>query len=208
MSTNSAECMFAIDLINFVMECRKIDWKFHEYFLKNIQSTPFTPMIRNFVSDYLEYDETNIYFVFARMSKGSNVDSDMFQWIVEYLRTIIFTSVNTVSEAIRYCIVIAQFSLLAYQTGAHLAPYVALKEIQEAMKTFISDKEESSSIFWASLDSQVSKLRVIHTFYTPFCSHKTHPMSKNLPKLSITLKEQKRAVSVSTSPSTKTSTEG
>ncbi|GFW10544.1 hypothetical protein TNCV_893391 [Trichonephila clavipes] len=157
MSTNSAEYTFAFDLINFVMECRKMDWKFHDYFLKNVQSTPFTPMIRNFVSDYLENKDLNLYFVYTSMIKASDVNSDMFERIVEYLRISIFTSVNTISEVIRYCIVIAQFSLLTYQRGAHLAPYVALKEIQEAMKAFISDKEESSGIFWASLDSQVSK---------------------------------------------------
>ncbi|GFY80144.1 hypothetical protein TNIN_88981 [Trichonephila inaurata madagascariensis] len=158
MSANGLEYTFAVDLINFVMEHRKMDWKFHKYFMRNIQSTPLTPTIRSFVLQYLEKEETNIYFLYMMVTKASKVDCDRFYYVVEYVRSNIFSNVNTVTEVIRYCILISQYSLLAYQSGAHLAPLIALKEIPEALKTFISEKTETSSAFWTSLDSEVSKL--------------------------------------------------
>ncbi|GFR30079.1 hypothetical protein TNCT_613291 [Trichonephila clavata] len=158
MSAKGLEYTFAVNLINFVMEHRKMGWKFHKYFLKNIRSTSLSPTIQNFVLEYLEDEETNIYFVYMIVTKASKVDCDMFYYVAEHLRRSIFSSVNTVTEVIRYCTLISQCSILAYQRGVHLAPFVALKEVSEAMEIFISEKEETSSTFWASLDSEVSKL--------------------------------------------------
>ncbi|GFW29266.1 hypothetical protein TNCV_742081 [Trichonephila clavipes] len=154
MSTIGLEYTFAMDLIKFVMKRQKIDYKY----LKNIPSTLLTPTIRNFLLEYLKQEETNIYSVYIMRTKNLKVDCHMFNYVLKDLRRNVFSYVNTVTEVIRYCTLISLYALMAHQDGAQMAPDIALKEISEVMKTFISEKAETSCTFWASLDSEVSKL--------------------------------------------------
>lgn len=150
--------MFGVDLISFIMERRKMDWKFHKYFLKNVPASPFTPLIQKIVSTYLEKEESNIYFLYMSKAKTSQVDSITFHYLIEYIRCNVFNSVESVTDLIRYCTLITQCSFLAYQNGVHLAPFGALRETSQAMKTFIANKKESPHAFWTSLDSNVLRL--------------------------------------------------
>ncbi|GFX26832.1 hypothetical protein TNCV_1840051 [Trichonephila clavipes] len=157
MDTNTAEYIFAFDFLHFVMERSGVFWRPRKQECR-VNSIAFTTDIKDFITYYLHKEERNIYFLFVTLNKKSTIDNETFPMIAENLKCNIFSYITTIADLMRYCIVICQFSLLAYFRGSYLAPYTGLIVTYDAVKAYICNKAESPSMFWETLGVKVSEL--------------------------------------------------
>ncbi|GFR00573.1 hypothetical protein TNCT_727771 [Trichonephila clavata] len=113
------------------------------------QSLPFTQEVRNFVYAFLDREEMNINEIFTTVQGKQNVDNDTFPAFVESFRYYSFGFVDTFEDMLAYCTALGQISLLVYKNGTQLAPSIALVEISDLVKAYISTRSENS--FWQRL---------------------------------------------------------
>ncbi|GFY49178.1 hypothetical protein TNIN_285071 [Trichonephila inaurata madagascariensis] len=137
------EHLFALDLIDLVMRrrCEKLPLK--------EQSFPFTQEIRNFVDAFLDREEMKINRIFTTVQGEQNVGNDTFPAFVESFRHNSFEFVDTFEDMLKYCITLCQLTSLVYRNGAQLAPSIALVEISDFVKAYLSTRSEST--FWLKL---------------------------------------------------------
>ncbi|GFU30304.1 hypothetical protein NPIL_499371 [Nephila pilipes] len=157
MDTSTVEYIFASQFLHFIMKRRGVFWRSRDL-LCRVHSNLFNTLIQDFVSQYLDKEERNIYILFLKMNRRFKVDNETFPMVAESLKNGIFNEVSTIAELIRYCIVLCQFSLLAYLKGSYLAPYTGLIATYDAIKIYISNKVESPDVFWATLNVHISEL--------------------------------------------------
>ncbi|GFY62211.1 hypothetical protein TNIN_257811 [Trichonephila inaurata madagascariensis] len=137
------EHLFALDLIDLVMKRRNEESPIKQ------QSLPFTQEIRNFVYAFLDREGMKINQNFTKVQEKNNVDNNLFSAFVESFRYYSFRFVDTFEDMLSYCIALCQISLLVYKNGAQLAPSIALVEISDLVKAYLSTRSENE--FWKRL---------------------------------------------------------
>ncbi|GFQ79079.1 hypothetical protein TNCT_128041 [Trichonephila clavata] len=176
MDTNTAEYIFAFDFLHFVMERSGVFWRSREQECR-VNSIAFTRDIRDFIIYYLHKKEKNINYLFLKLNKKSTIDNETFPTIAENLKDSILNNVTTIAELMRFCILVCQFSLLAYLRGSYLAPYTGLIVTYDAVKAYISGNVESPHMFWETLGVKVSEL--VHKIPTTFRYRSSEVFQRN-----------------------------
>ncbi|GFW29391.1 hypothetical protein TNCV_743331 [Trichonephila clavipes] len=143
MPFHISEHLFALDLIDLVMKRRSDESLMRE------QSLPLTPEIRRFVYSFLDKEEMRINEIFTSVQENQIINNDTFPVLVRAFRPYSFDFINAVDDMLTYCIIMCQITLLVYKNGGLLAPSIALEEISDFVKKYISAglQSENSDFF-------------------------------------------------------------
>ncbi|GFT44413.1 hypothetical protein TNCV_5054331 [Trichonephila clavipes] len=87
--------------------------------------------------------------IFTTVQGEQNVGNDTFPAFVESFRHNSFEFVDTFEDMLKYCIMLCQLTLLVYRNGAQLGPSIALVEISDFVKSYVSTRSERT--FWLRL---------------------------------------------------------
>ncbi|GFR22994.1 hypothetical protein TNCT_289411 [Trichonephila clavata] len=117
------------------------------------QSLPFTQEIRSFVYAFLDKEEKKIDQIFTSVQGNQKIDNKTFPLFIESFRPKSNENelIDTFEDMLTYCIIMCQFTLQVFRNGAELAPSIALAEISDFVKAYISNRVQSGNTIWQRL---------------------------------------------------------
>ncbi|CAL1283067.1 unnamed protein product [Larinioides sclopetarius] len=155
---DSLELIFARDLVTYVMRRRIPFWDFEDQLGSLSPVTPFSFRIRNAVEHYLVKEDINIYFLFARGFTGLPLKYHAFIVALKYVVDSVYPNVHSPNDLLRLMALCAQYTVLAYKRGIHMAPYYASIGIQDILNRYMKQKGIRPYVFYSNLGIHAENL--------------------------------------------------